>query len=122
VSVYNLEEAKRFFETYDIPYEVVSCGENKGRLRIIKIGERQRNELLEVRRMMENAGLGTCCDHSNVFQDSADRTVITFSPYHTVANLEQIIMNGLFGGYSVEISDYSICGLGTRTIEIRSYL
>jgi hypothetical protein len=116
VHVNNVEEAKRFFDAYNIQYEIISRGENKGMLRTRRTREKDSYVLLEVRRQLEDAGLGAVCDHSNVFRDANDRTVVTFSPYHLLplATLEQYLY-----GYDVEISDYSIYGYGTRTIVIR---
>ena len=73
--------------------------------------------LMEVKHAMEYAGLGMLCDHSNIFRDENDRTVVTFSPYHLSPRLYEIDLPG----YDVEISDYSIYGYGTKTIVITRY-
>ena len=53
-----------------------------------------------------------------MFRDEDDRTVVTFSPYHDISSAvaEEIYLPG----YTVEISDLSIYGYGTKTVVIRT--
>jgi hypothetical protein len=85
-------------------------------LRTKRTSGKDSSVLLEVKRQLEDAGLGAVCDHSNVFRDADDRTVVTFSPYYLlpIATVKQHLYE-----YDVEISDYSIYGYGTKTLVIR---
>ena len=68
--------------------------------------------VLDARKELEYAGYGFLADHSNVFRDEDDRTVVTFSPYDAVPKGIDV------PGYDVEVSDYSIYSYGTKTILI----
>lgn len=102
-----------FFETYNIPYEIISRGENKGKLRVKNIRSSNGLAVLDARRELEYAGYKSLCDHSNVFRDEDDRAVVTYSPYNAVPGVVEV------PGYDVEVSDYSIYSYGTKTIVIR---
>lgn len=109
----NSEDAKIFFETYNIPYQVIVRGENKGKLRVKTSRSVEDDAVPVAKRRMERAGYGVLCDHSNVFRDADDRPVITFSPCHIgIDNIE-------VPGYEVEISDLSLYSDGARTIVMR---
>ena len=69
--------------------------------------------VLDARKELEYAGYGFLADHSNVFRDEDDRTVVTFSPYNAVPKVIDV------PGYDVEVSDYSIYSYGTKTIVMR---
>lgn len=58
--------------------------------------------VLDERKELEYAGYGFPTDHSNVFQDEDDRTVVTFSLYKAVPKVIEV------PGYDVEVSKYSI--------------
>ena len=103
----NHEDGKLFFETYNIPYQVITRGENKGKLRVKAIRSFDGQAMLDARKELEYAGYGFLADHSNVFQDWDDRAVITFSPYNSLPRAIDV------PGYDVEISDYSIYSYGT---------
>ena len=64
--------------------------------------------VLDARKELEYAGYGFLADHSNVFRDEDDRTVVTFSPYNVVPKVIEV------PGYDVEISDYSIYSYGSK--------
>ena len=109
----NHEDGKLFFETYNIPYQVITRGENKGKLRVKATRSSDGQAVLDARKELEYAGFGLLADHSNVFRDEDDRTVVTFSPYNAVPKVIEV------PGYDVEVSDYSIYSYGTKTIVMR---
>ena len=109
----NHEDGKRCFETYNIPYQIITRGENKWMLRVKATRYSDGQAVLEARKELEYAGYGFLADHSNVFRDENDRTVITFSPYNAVPKVIDV------PGYDVEVSDYSIYSYGTKTIVTR---
>lgn len=74
--------------------------------------------VLDARKELEYAGYGFLADHSNVFRDEDDRTVVTFSPYHDIS--PAVAGEIYLPGYTVEISDLSIYGYGTKTVMIRT--
>lgn len=97
----NYEDGKLFFDTYtyNIPYQVIIRGENKGKLRVKKIRLSDGDAVLKARKDLEYVGYRALCDHSNVFRDEDDRPVITFSPYHDVIGTINL------PGYEVKVSD-----------------
>ena len=109
----NHEDGKLFFETYNIPYQVITRGENKGKLRVKATRSLDGQAVLDARKELEYAGYGFLADHSNVFRDEDDRTVVTFSPYYAVPNVIEVPV------YDVEVSDYSIYSYWTKTIVMR---
>lgn len=109
----NHEAGKLFFETYNIPYQVITRGENKGKLCVKATRSLDGQAVLDARKELEYAGYGFRADHSNVFRDKDDRTVVTFSPYNAVPKVIDV------PGYDVEVSDYSIYSYGTKTIVMR---
>lgn len=107
------EAAKRFFDEFDIPYEVISRGENKGKLRVRPVRERDREKIYKAKGMLEQYGLEVVCDHSNVFRDRKDNAVVTFSPYN---------ISYLPAGIDwLEMSGSSIYGMGTKTYVVRRF-
>lgn len=112
----NHEAGKLFFETYNIPYQVITRGENKGKLRVKVTRSLDGQAVLDARKELEYAGYGFLADHSNVFRDEDDRTVVTFSPYNAVPKVIDV------PGYDVEVSDYSIYSYGTKTIVMMTIL
>ena len=68
----NHEDGKRFFETYNIPYQIITRGENKGKLRVKATRSSDGQAVLEARKELEYAGYGSLADHSNVFRDEND--------------------------------------------------
>lgn len=74
----NHEDGKLFFDTYNIPYQVITRGINAGKLRVKQPRAYDSSKVLEVRRLLTEQGYGILCDHSNVFRDEDDRTVVTF--------------------------------------------
>lgn len=106
-NVNDYEQAKLFFDEFNIPYEVVTRGENKGKLRVKPNREKDRYNLFEAEKRLQNAGLGHIVDHSRYFRDADDNTVCTFSPYDLHPNMEGVPW--------LKVSDHSIYGCGTRT-------
>lgn len=111
----NHEEGKLFFEAYNIPYQIISRGENNGKPRVKATRSSDGQAVLEARRELEYADYKSLCDHSNVFRDEDDNPVVTFSPYNAVPRVVDV------PGYDVEISEYSIYSYGTKTIVMRRY-
>ena len=97
----------------NIPYQIITRGENKGKLRVKSKRSSDGQAVLDARKELEYAGYGFLADHSNVFRDEDDRTVVTFSPYDAVPKGIDV------PGYDVEVSDYSIYSYGTKTIVMR---
>lgn len=62
----NYEEEKLFFDTYNIPYQVITRGANSGKLRVKQPRSYDSSKVLEVRRMLTEQGYVILCDHSNV--------------------------------------------------------
>lgn len=98
----NHEDGKRFFETYNISYQIITRSENKEKLRVKATRSSDGQAVLDAREELEYSGYGFLADHSNVFRDLDDRPVVTFSPYNAVPNVIDV------PGYDVEVSDYSI--------------
>lgn len=109
----NYEAGKHFFETYNIPYEIITRGENKSKLRVKATRSSDGQAVLDARKALEYAGYGFLADHSNVFRDEDDRPVVTLSPYSAVPKVIDV------PGYNVEISNLSIYSYGTKTIVMR---
>ena len=112
------EEGEAFFEAYRIPYGVITCGENKGKLRVKRMRSADGEEVRKIRRLLTGVGYGALCDHSNVFRDEDDRTVVTFGPYHDIS--PDVAGKIYLPGYDVEVSDLSIYGYETKTVVIRA--
>lgn len=111
----NHEDGKIFFDTYNIPYQVITRGTDVGKLRVKQPRSYDSSKVLEVCRLEQ--GYRILCDHSNAFRDENNRTVITFSPYHDISS--DFAGEIYLPGYNVEISDLSIYGYGTKTVVIR---
>ena len=78
----NYEDGKRFFETYNIPYQIITKGENKGKLRVKATRSSDGQAVLDARKGLEYSGYSFLAEHSNVFRDSDDWPVVTYSPYN----------------------------------------
>ena len=109
-SVNNHQEAKLFFDEYDIPYQEIAEGEEKGELLTKPIRMEDRNQILEAEKRLRRSRLGVVIDHPNVFRDRNDNAVVTFSPYN-IAELPK-------GRPWLEMSEHSIYGNGTKTFVI----
>lgn len=112
----NHEDGKLFFDTYNIPYQVIAKGVNAGKLRVKQPRSYDSSKVFEVRRLLTEQGYGILCDHSNVFRDKDDRTVVTFSPYHDISF--DVAGEIYLPGYNVEISNLGFYGYGTKPFEI----
>lgn len=80
-------EAIRLFNRFNIPYEIISRGENKGLPRIKKPGQRGFLAILDAERALDDIGYRGLCDHANVFIDADGKPVVTFSPYNVMAKI-----------------------------------
>ena len=109
-NVNNYDQARHFFDEYNIPYEVITRGENKGKLRVKPLREKDRFNLIETEYRLKDAGLGRIVDHKNCFRDANDNTVCTFSPY-TVDRVPE-------GITWLKMSEYSIYGMCTKTFVV----
>ena len=110
------EQARHFFNEYDIPFQITKSGENKGKLRVMPLRAKDRETLFAAKKALERNGLSWVLDHSNVFRDDKDRTVVTFSPYAGDVSL----VAGIFvDGFEVTYSEWSIYGNMTPTIVCR---
>ena len=114
--VNNHEEAKKLFEAFNIPYEVAASGRNKGKLLVKKIRASDSNAILQMCELLTRNGLGSLCDHANVFRDADDWPVVTFSPYLSIPYREYELP-----GYEVIVSELSIYSYGTPTVVVRSF-
>ena len=101
------QQAKLLFDEYNIPYKIITRGENKGMLRVKPLRPADRYNLLQTKFKLEQAGLNEIADHGRCFRDAEDNTVVMFSPY----NICQLPSNCSW----LIISDYSIYGMGTKT-------
>ena len=63
--VNNYAQAKLFFDEYNIPYEIITRGQNKGKLRVKPLRNTDRFNLIETESRLKNAGFGNIVDHSN---------------------------------------------------------
>lgn len=109
-NVNNYDQARCFFEEFNIPYEVITRGENKGKLRVKPLREKDHLNLIEVEYRLKDAGHDRIVDHKNCFRDANDNTVCTFSPYTADRVPEGIDW--------LKMSDYSIYGMCTKTFVV----
>lgn len=110
--VNDYQEAKRFFDEFNIPYEVITEGESKGRLLVNEIKPEGRSWLLAAEDRLRKSRLSVICDHSNEFLDRDGNVIITFSPY----NISELPPHRPW----LKMSDYSIYGHGTKTFVVLS--
>ena len=106
-NVNDYEQAKLFFDEFNIPYEVVTKGQNKGKLRVKPNRKKDLLNLLEAETMLQNAGLGSIVAHPRYFRDADDNTVCTFSQNDLHPTLE--------GVPCLKVSDHRIYGFGAPT-------
>ena len=93
-----------------IPYEIITRGTNKGKLRVKPLRDKDRFNLIETESRLKKAGLDYIVDHVNCFRDADDNTVCTFNPYHA---------GSVPAGISwLQVSDHSIYGMCTRTFAV----
>ena len=112
----NIQKSSSIPTTY--PIKSITRGANAGKLRVKQPRSYDSSKVLEVRRQLKEQGYGILCDHSNVFRDEDDRTVVTFSPYHDISS--DVAGEIFLPGYDVEISNLSLDGYGTKTVVIRA--
>ena len=120
--VNNHEAAKLLFDRYDIPYEIITRGENKGKLRVKTVRDRDMDHAQPIMDAVRKA-IPALCDHAVVFRDINDHVIITFSPYALLKPGKYEIdgMNGVGADVEAEVMEYSIYGYGTRTVVIKPY-
>ena len=82
IRVNDWQAAKLFFEEYDIPYEEITEGEDKGKLLVRPVRDCDREQEYEAIKRLERSRLNAVTDHPNVFRDRNDNAIITFSPYN----------------------------------------
>ena len=105
--VNDYSRARMFFDEFNIPYEIITRGENKGKLRVKPVIRKDFFNLLDTETRLQNAGLDYTVDHKNYFRDADDNTVCTFSPYTA-----DRIPDGISW---LKMSNYSIFGMCTKT-------
>ena len=88
--VNNQEEARHFFNEYDIPFQITKRGENKGKLRVMPIRDKDRRMLMDVKSVLKNEGFAWAVDHTNVFRDDNDFVV---SPSEDMSSLTLITVS-----------------------------
>ena len=109
-NVNDYDQAKMFFDEFNIPYEIIKRGENKGKLRVKPVRSKDSFNLIETKSRLETSGLDDIVDHANCFRDADDNTVCTFSPYNANSVPEGITW--------LKMSDYSIYGMCTKTFVV----
>ena len=109
-NVNHYAQVKLLFDEYNIPYEIITRGQNKGKLRVKPLRNTDRFNLIETESRLKNAGFGNIVDHSNCFRDADDNTVCTFNPYTMDRVPEGITW--------IKMSDYSIYGMCTKTFVV----
>lgn len=108
--VNDYDQAKCFFEEFNIPYEIITRGENRGKLRVKPLRNKDRFNLIESESRLKDMRLSYVVDHKNCFRDANDNTVCTFSPYTA-----DRIPDGITW---LKMSEYSIYGMCTKTFVI----
>ena len=124
--VNNHDAAKILFDRYDIPYEIITRGENKGKLRVKTVRGRDMDCARPIIDAVRRA-VPALCDHTVVFRDVNDHVIITFSSY-ALLRPGKCDIQGVYGASGVEtnveaeVMEYSIYGYGTRTVVIKQRL
>lgn len=108
--VNDYSQAKLFFDEFNIPYEMITRGKNKGKLRVKPLRDIDRINAAESASRLKDAGLGHFVDHRNCFRDADDNTICTFSPYTANRIPEGITW--------LKMSEYSIYGMFTKTFVV----
>ena len=105
------QEAKLFFDEFDIPYEEITDGEEKGKLLVRPTELNDQLQIHEVEKRLRRSRLHDVIDHPNAFLDKEDNVIITFSPYNATKLPK--------GRPWLEMSEHSIYGNGTKTFVVR---
>ena len=106
-NVNHYAQVKLLFDEYNIPYEIITRGQNKGKLRVKPLRNTDRFNLIETKTRLENAGFDYIVDHSNCFRDADDNTICTFSPYTVERRIVSGTDDGLFSGDPVSLATHS---------------
>ena len=114
VTVSDQEQARHFFNLYDIPFQITKTGQNKGKLRVMPLREKDLEVMRKAKRALRDNGYGWAAEKYKVFRDDKDNAVVTFGPENRVDELP-----GVVGDFEVEISKWSIYRITTRTVVCR---
>lgn len=107
--VNNHDAAKRLFDRYSIPYEIITSGENKGKLRVKTVWSGDVDHAQSIMDAVRRA-IPALCDHAVVFRDANDNVIITFSPYALLKPGKYKIdgMNGVEVDVEAEVMEYNM--------------
>ena len=99
--ILNHKQGKAFFDQFNIPYEVIAHGANKGKLKTKTLRSKDYQAVARAKEKISGYGWEELCDHANVFRDVNDNAVVTFSPSAQVdpglipwAEVSDIPLNG----------------------------
>lgn len=109
--VNNREAAKLFFADYNIPYEEITEGKDKGTLLVKAMDSEDQYQVLNAKKRLERSHLHVVTDHPNAFLDEDDNVIVTFSPY----DIDALPPRRPW----LEMSDHSIYGNDTKTFVVR---
>ncbi|MCC8152652.1 MAG: hypothetical protein LIO96_14750 [Lachnospiraceae bacterium] len=122
--VNNTEAAIRLFEDYDIPYHLITKGENAGKIRVKSLRDGDYKRYCELEEVLKRHGYADIMDHSETFRDVDDELIFCFSPYRIFG--EKIGEDGKIKyevpevpGYESEVRYPGIYGYGTATAVFR---
>lgn len=119
------EEAIKLFEKLSsfglkIPYQIIGRGENKGKIKVLRLREKDSSFYLQVEQFLKSRRRGIYLDHISHFRTDDGRTVITMNPYIELSDLSRDITKDgtphTLGGYEIYVSRHSIYGNDTPTI------
>ena len=105
------EAAKLFFAEYNIPYEEITEGKDKGTLLVKAMDLDDQYQIHYAQKRLERSRLRVVTDHPNAFLDKDDNVIVTFSPY----DIDILPPRRPW----LEMSDHSIYGNGTKTFVVR---
>ena len=109
--VNNCEAAKLFFADYNIPYEEITEGKDKGTLLVKAMDSEDQYQVLNAQKRLERSHLHVVTDHPNAFLDEDENVIVTFSPY----DIDALPPRRPW----LEMSDHSIYGNDTKTFVVR---
>ena len=110
------EQARHFFNLYNIPFQITKIGQNKGKLRIMPLREKDLEVMRKAKRALRDNGYGWAAENYKVFRDDQDNAVVTFGPGDSDRVHE---LEGVIGDFEVTCSRWSIYGNMTRTVVCR---
>lgn len=126
MGIQDIEQAKSFFEEYNIPYQEIKSGDKKGKLKVKALRDRDLRTVTDINDAVRRYH-PELWDHENAFYDAEDHLVVTFSPYTDLTVAEKREDGSIYykpkdlkmPGYRIEVSLYSIYGMGTQTVVVR---